>query len=370
MINLAYRKVRCMKNKIFVLLLIFILGLAGLVFFYLSQDFENEDIEKTKEEFFELLGQENIKQEIPFEPEKLEWSLANADSPWEKRDAHTVEVFNNKMLLMGGIEDGDINIAYEYHTHFADVWASSNGKDWELITNKAEFGKRRAAASVVFNDKIWIFGGWEKNDWRLKNDVWYSKDGLNWIEAVDSAAWTPRKGHAAVVFNNKIYLMGGVDNTGAVNDVWASENGTDWELVAENAPWVARYDLTAAVFEDKIYLTGGVVPGMRGEHDVWVTEDGAGWELLTDDVPWKGRHGHCLIVFQDRLWILAGWSGTGIGYNDVWYSEDGLVWTEIKDTPFKGREDPDCAVYNDKIWIMGGMLSSGRRVNDVWCLGY
>jgi len=41
----------------------------------------------------------------------------------------------------------------------------------EPVTANAAFSKRRGHTTAVFNDKIWVIGGWDSND-ILKNDVW------------------------------------------------------------------------------------------------------------------------------------------------------------------------------------------------------
>ena len=77
-------------------------------------------------------------------------------------------VFDDKIWLMGGIEDGQAKLPYALHVHKGDVWVSEDGRDWRLVTDKADWGERRAQASVVFKDKIWLIGGWEKKSWRHK----------------------------------------------------------------------------------------------------------------------------------------------------------------------------------------------------------
>jgi hypothetical protein len=101
----------------------------------------------------------------------------------------------------------------------------------------------------VFQDKIWILGGWEKNKWGLVNDVWASSDGEYWQEIASSVQWTARKGHSAVVFQDKIWVIAGVDSRGAKNDVWNSSDGKNWELVTNKAPWPIMYD--QAVMREK-----------------------------------------------------------------------------------------------------------------------
>ena len=69
------------------------------------------------------------------------WKEAVDNAGWSKRDAHTSVVFQNRIWIMGGIKDGDKNLSYSEHIHESDVWISKNGKDWELITDNAPWGK-------------------------------------------------------------------------------------------------------------------------------------------------------------------------------------------------------------------------------------
>jgi len=309
-------------KKILFLILVIEIGLFGFLFFRETKKI-NVLLGEVPIHLIKIIKKERT---LPFKPEYLIWEEAVANAPWSKRDAQTAVVFDGKIWVMGGIEDGETKLPYELHIHKSDVWVSENGKDWKLVTDKADWGKRRAQASVVFKDKIWIIGGWEKESWEHKNDAWYSEDGLNWLISTSSAGWSPRRGHSVVVFNDKIWLIGGVDDKGAKNDVWVSDDGKNWQLVTDSAPWSRRYDQTVTVFENKLWLVGGAQPGLPGEKDIWVSEDGKNWQLLTNNPPWPGRHGHCTLLFKDRIWILGGWDGIGKGFNDVWYSEDGFSW--------------------------------------------
>ncbi len=337
--------------------LLFLAGEIIIFVFFLYS--EIKDINNlTKVSFFY-----SKKEPVMFNPDEMVWKQAVLDAQWSERDAQTVDVFNNKFWLVGGVGGK----APDYSQNKSDIWSSADGENWELITDKAVWGTKRAHASVVFQGKIWLLGGVDEKGYI--NDVWYSSNGLDWVKAKEPE-WTPRKGHSAVVFRDKIWIAGGVDIYGAVNDVWSSPDGENWELVIDEAQWSARYDLTLASFNNKLWLTGGVVPGLPGEKDVWSSDNGRDWELVVE-APWAGRHGHCLLVFKDYLWVLAGWDGVGKGYNDVWYSSDGLDWQELAaQSNWAGREDANCVVFDDKLWIMAGMVRSGARKNDVWYLDY
>ena len=203
---------------------------------------------------------------------------------------------------------------------------------WKLVTAEAPFAKRDAHNVVVFKEKLWIFGGvggvapdYTKN----YSDVWSSEDGINWTLVTEHANWLPRKGFGSVVFDNKMWVFGGVAIYGVVNDVWSSEDGINWTLVTEHASWYERYDLAVELFLGKMWLSGGILPGEMGAKEVWYSENGFDWRKADKEIMWPGRHGHCFISYNNYLWVIGGWSGYGHGYNDVWYSKDGLTWNEL-----------------------------------------
>ena len=103
------------------------------------------------------------------------------------------------------------------------------GEDW---TNTfANILDRAGHTSVVFDNKMWVMGGYDIFD-GLKNDVWYSTDGITWTEATASASWSVRYEHSSVVFDNNIWVMGGDGDFIMYNDVWYSEAPTPGDFLS------------------------------------------------------------------------------------------------------------------------------------------
>ena len=88
---------------------------------------------------------------------------------------------------------------------------------------------RMGHTSVTYNfngdDKMFVTGGynrWNSTDLHL-NDLWYSDNGASWTEAPVSSTYPGRNQHSSVVFDNKIWVIGGYDSTASrLNDVWYS----------------------------------------------------------------------------------------------------------------------------------------------------
>ena len=115
-------------------------------------------------------------------------------------------IFDEHLYLLGG-------------QGIADVWRSSDGRDWTQLTAEAGWGMRRDFARLAYDGKIWVFGGWKDRSTNALNDVWYSSDGTTWSRQTDHAPWGPRS-PIAVVFDNKIWIYSGKHTGAADNWGW------------------------------------------------------------------------------------------------------------------------------------------------------
>lgn len=317
------------------------------------------------------------KNSFSFNPENLEWLQISSAAPWEPRDSGEVFVFRNKIWLIGGLNgeskvkreaDGHYVVQYWLAPHFADIWNTENGLDWNLVTTSAPWGPRRSMSVVFFNNKLWLLGGWSPT-FGYVNDIWNSYDGVNWEKVVLNAEFQPAEGQSLVVFKNKIWKIGGVnyDEHEAKNDVWYSEDGFRWSKV-KNIPWEPRWDHAVEVFNEKLFLTGGMNLEGKVFNDVWVSEDGINWSLIVKNAPWAPRQGHTLKAYKGKLWLIGRLDDEeNGGQNDIWYSDDGINWQKVPtNPPWTGREDFFSVIFKNKIWILGGMDKNWQWKNDIW----
>ncbi len=73
---------------------------------------------------------------------------------------------------------------------------------------------------------------------------------MTWTQATSAASWSTRWQHTSVVFDNKMWVMGGYGGS-YLHDVWYSTDGTNWTCATSAAPWSARCRPTSVVY-DKI----------------------------------------------------------------------------------------------------------------------
>lgn len=296
------------------------------------------------------------------------WSLVTPAAPWSARDSAGEVVFNNEMWLLGGFTPDRVN----------DVWHSPNGVNWTQATPAAPWEARNLPGSVVYDNRMWIMGGVAGGSGPWFNDVWSSTNGSNWTRATASAPWSGRGGLGALVYDDKMWVIGGMgdfDGTDHYNDVWWSTDGAHWTQSTASAPWAQRAMHTTLVFDDKMWVIGGGVydthyPMNVGPNyaDVWYSTNGTDWTQAIASMAAGDRRFHSSVVYDDRMWIVAGYTSvpTPGNKNDVWSSADGVNWVrELPlNSPWPLRHEVSLLTHGDSMYMMGGFGSV--LYNDVW----
>jgi hypothetical protein len=203
---------------------------------------------------------------------------------------------------------------------------TSDFKRWEVLAEHSELPARVFYGAVVFNNKIWLMGGFDGHDYY--NDVWNSADAVHWTRINEHVAWSPRNAGACVVFKDRIWMIGGgvIDGTKPVNanegrEIWSSIDGINW---AQASDTMARtWGGSPVVFNGKLWLVGANRDG-NFSRAVMVTDDGIKWRDET--APWSPRGAVATWIFDDRLYMTGGKYSVAengeikfIYSNDVWY---------------------------------------------------
>jgi hypothetical protein len=245
---------------------------------------------------------------------------------------HGSVVYDNKIWVFGG--GGPVDVPADQN-----VYWSSDGVNWSLPNDNddytAPWGPRGGPVGVVFAGAMWLLGGSyypgtdkQSAETVFYNDVWRSVDGIEWEQVVEDAPWQGRIFHNVVQLGDKLLLMGGITETGAVNDVWGSSDGLEWNLLTADAPWSRRYHPETVVFQDKLWLLGGYSLVDELAAEIWTTTDGSEWQLEATDVPWGPRYEFLAVVFNNELLILGGLAPLGVGVG--FYYDD--IWA-LTDAP-------------------------------------
>ncbi|WP_298348080.1 kelch repeat-containing protein [uncultured Dokdonia sp.] len=292
-----------------------------------------------------------------FDTRGIELLTANflMDGPFPVRSNHTTVTFNNRIWIIGGSISNN-------------VWSSADGVIWEVETENADFSPRELHTSVVFDNKIWVIGGIGfQNSGAIGalNDVWSSSDGINWTLENDNANFPPRFLHSSVVFDNKIWVINGLDSS-TYNDVWSSSDGVTWTLINDNPPLASSIVNESLVFDNKMWVLGGNTDN-GVTNNVYSSSDGVDWQLVTENPGFSSRNISASAVLDNKMWIFGGETSSGLT-NDIWYTSDGISWFEATSGPvnYTTRFGHTTSVLNNKFYIIAGYNTEGSNLNDVW----
>lgn len=249
----------------------------------------------------------------------LRWELVTKQAAWTHGDLPTTLVHAGKMWFLAGWYGGRTPSASASN----EVWSSSDGAQWHRSATNTPWCPRLGAGGVAFQDKMWILGGatrYYDADKRLLNDVWCSSDGVRWTCATPKAPWPPRAYHGALVFDGKMWVFGGGDYRPeylGYNDVWCSTDGARWEKVVDHAAWSPRIWFSPVVYRDRMWVLGGWSDKpSKNWDDVWFSRDGKDWQQFATKTVWSPRHEQSAYVFQDKIWVVGGNAWPLV--NDVW----------------------------------------------------
>ena len=271
----------------------------------------------------------------------------------------TVRIASNQIFVLGGkTGSGELN----------DVWSSTEGKRWMLVTMSAAWSEREEHQAVWHNDRLYVMGGQKDNSYL--SDVWSSVDGETWIPETGDAGWEARARFQAVSYRGRLYMMGG-EKEGLGNyfrDVWSSADGKSWEPETMNADWTARAGHQVVLHNGLLYMMGGG-NGIEGQlDDIWSSADGKSWMLVTMSAAWSARNDHGAVSHNGRLYVLGGLSDDGV-LNDVWSSTNGKSWRQEKaDNKWSARHKHQALSRDGLLYVLGGNESRNDSdyINDVW----
>lgn len=314
------------------------------------------------------------------------WQLDTAQTTdsghFSSRIDHEVVEFNNQLFAIGGY-DG---------TYLNDVWKSADGKTWTKILTEtstegaSQFAPRSGHACAVFNNKIWMTGGYAETDLGSVyfDDVWSSSDGSTWVKANASAEYYKRAYHNLVVFDNKLWIIAGEtpdpqDNLVLLDDCWSSSNGVNWELKSKIVSFFPRKKAAAGVIGGKLWVWGGYGKNSQGQttvlNDGWYTSNGDIWLLSSSQNSFTPRCGMGFAIYSNKMWLIGGSnsaesSGSTL-FNDIWSSNDGIMWYQVLPNEaatanhFSSRAFFKATILSDRLIITGGERSDGFT-NEIW----
>jgi hypothetical protein len=228
----------------------------------------------------------------------ITWEEVTASAPWDPRAGLSSAVLGEHLYVLAGSQNDDSSIigaGGPARLYYQDVWRSTDGADWELMTDAAPWEPRAGAVTVVRDDKIFLFGGEDgftceplpDCEAPYFNDVWVTADGATWELVTEAAGWSPRPGHVCELVGNQFLCFGGFGLLVNPTDMWVSDDGAEWSELPTN-PWgssdplAMRYDFDALVVDDP--ETGRRVLTFGGDRETFDFTDPENYLRVDNDV--------------------------------------------------------------------------------------
>lgn len=173
--------------------------------------------------------------------------------PFTPRHYHGATVFNDKMWIIGGLGNS------ENTPILNDIWSSEDGIHWKLVTEHAPFSPRYGFGCTVFQNKLTIVGGFNDaiDQQQCFGDVWQSSDGIEWNQVTENAPFSKEHYHSVITYDNKLWVIGGYikkDDIDQFTDILYTSDGKSWINLTPQLSGGGRFFCTAAVLGNHILV--------------------------------------------------------------------------------------------------------------------
>lgn len=254
----------------------------------------------------------NVTSVEPAPPPVMYWSKAPVWGvlPSHGFRAHTVTLADNVAWVFGGCDDRGC---------FKDMWCFNiETMQWSHPEMQGELPPPcRAHSATLVGRKIVIIGGGEGASYYNSVHV-FDIPSRRWSRPtfMTGDVPPPRRAHTTVLYQSKIWVFGGGNGLQALNDVWTLDVGTSldrmrWEQVAitgRKRPSPRGYH-TANLVQNMMIVVGGS-DGRECFQDIWCLNlDAAVWTQVKPDALHR-RLSHSAAQVGSYLFISGGHDGS------------------------------------------------------------
>ncbi len=192
----------------------------------------------------------------------INWTRELSDHPWNNtpflgQNSTTMFVFENKIWRFAAYhgDTGDI-------TPERNVWNSNDGKNWVLVTENHGFDRKYGMKVIPFQGKLIAFEGHNSGGSKISK-VRQSTNGIDWEIVSENLPFDIGIYSDAVIQNEKLYLTGGL----GYNELWFTQDGINWKQSVQQRNYPVKSHNSSTLLNEKIYIVGGNLNEFS--NDVW-----------------------------------------------------------------------------------------------------
>ena len=295
-----------------------------------------------------------------------------------KRSSFGLCCNNNIIYIFGG---------WDGRKHYDDLWYININDinkilKWNKINKQIISPNKRYGCTLnYYNNKLYLFGGWNYDD-RYLNDLWEYNINQNKWNKININNIIPNKvsNHKTVIYKNNLIIFGGIDSNEYFNDLYIINLNEykSYKINCINKPKKRVYH-GMTISQNKLIIYGGFDEDINELNDIYLIDIKSIINDINKQHKWINinnnnnipLYGHSLLSYNNKIIIVAGqdssykYNSDLIIYNDINSIKKKIIYN-IKDNKYKRHNHESCLLnVNNKIYVfMFGGYNDKDRLND------
>lgn len=243
-------------------------------------------------------------------------------------------------------------------------------------------------SAVVHRSSMFVFGGYTgdilaNSNLTNKNDLFeYKFQSAQWVQWKFSGQEpVPRSAHGAAVYDDKLWIFAGYDGNARLNDMWTINllgETRQWERIEQKGqcpPTCCNFPV--AVARGKMFVFSGQ-SGAKITNALFQFDfETHTWSRVCTEHLLRSaggaparRYGHVMVAHRAHLYVFGGAADNTLPNDLHCYDLDTQIWSVIQpanDSQIpSGRLFHAGAVVGDALYIFGGTIDNNVRSGDLF----
>lgn len=269
--------------------------------------------------------------DIWYSSDGVTWTQINVAVTGTGRADAALYWFNNKLWLIGGSNSAGVGLN--------DIWSSPDGVTWTNESAAAfTSGGRWAMQTCIYGGIMWAIGGFKP---AANSDVFISTNGVTWFLVTNTPGWTARGGGAALVFRTPesvsshqyetLWLISGDTGATQSQQVWYANIN-----LSQATSFTLSPTTTQQTYQFNTYVNGQQLM-MKNQSNFWVLQGSFLTKVMDSNYP---------AVTVPGLVVLGGFAYVMTPQAEIHACklENPLLWPSLQFATADYEDDPGVAL--------------------------
>ncbi|RVE54016.1 hypothetical protein evm_001419 [Chilo suppressalis] len=298
-----------------------------------------------------------------------------------RRSKHTAVAYKNAIYVFGG-DNGKSMLNDLIRFDIKEMSWTKTG--WMGVPPAPRYHH----SAVVYKTSMFVFGGYTgdilaNSNLTNKNDLFeYKFQSAQWVQWKFSGQEpVPRSAHGAAVYDDKLWIFAGYDGNARLNDMWTTNllgETHQWEKIEQKGqcpPTCCNFPV--AVSRGKMFVfsgqSGAKITNALFQFDfethTWTRVCTEHLLRCAGPAPAR-RYGHVMLAHGRHLYVFGGAADNTLPSDVHCYDLDTQMWSVVHPSPDShvpsGRLFHAGAVVEDGMFIFGGTVDNNVRSGELF----